>query len=216
MISIEPLKKQMRNARQVLWWALLLELTYSTFSSLSVPFNIFSALIFFSAVVLVLFYYTLFLGFSKMFKHFHSMHLFWLLLMQVTFDILFTVIDVSEKFTYYAEHDVVAPFISGVAVLLGAVLTFLYGYFIMELPHRKFGSLLFSIRTANISKAICMVLMVYFSVTESSDFLAELFLFANFFLIFVTTYYDFRLITTGLRLIGGLLPHSAPSPHYTK
>lgn len=216
MISIEPLKKQMRDARHVLWWALLLELTYSMFSLLTVPFNVFSALVFFSAVVLILFYYILFLGFSKMFKHFHSMHLFWLLFMQFSFDIFFTVVDVSEKFTYYGEPDVVAPFISGVIVLFGAVLTFLYGYFIMELPHRKFGPLLFRIRAANISKAIFMALLVYFITTGGDEVLTEIFLFANFILIFVTTYYDFRLMTEGLRLIGGLLPHKAPRPHDTK
>ena len=211
----EPLKRDLRNARRILWWSFTLELFATTLPTFDLAYGIYALLLSAFSVTLLASYYILFLGFSRMAKHFHKMHIFWLFVAEILFAVFFAVFDVIEKLAFYGEHDPYLEAATGVMLITSAVLTFLYGYYIMELPQKKFGNILFGARIANIGKALLMTSLVYVGGVHSEGSASSLYSFialANFVMIIVCTAIDYIILGKALRVVGGVLPHPAPAP----
>ena len=208
MITPLKTKVEMRNAKLVLWWVLVGEFIYAKLSLIGLSYFAFMLFSVAFSVLLIIFYYIIFLGFSKMAKYFHSMNLFWLFFLQFISSILFVVIDVYEQLFYYGIYNPASQYMSFIILLTIATFTFAYGYFIMELPWKKFEYTLYRIRISNITKAFLTVAVAYSSVVprdnELTTSLYPYTLLAYFVFIFITTYYDYRLISTALRLVGGV------------
>lgn len=218
LFAHEELKRDIRNARKVLWWSFTLEMFSVSLASLSLSYGNYALVLFSFSTTLLLTYYVLFLGFSRLAKHFHAMPIFWMYVIGMIFSVFFSVIDVVEKLYFYGMYDPYKDVSSGVAVLTSAVLTFLYGIYIMRLPQKKFGNILFRARVAYMGKALLMTAMVYLGVaagsgTESLPYgLAAL---GVMVMIVVTNIIDYMILGKALRLVGGVLPHAAPSPHHS-
>lgn len=216
LLSNDKLKRDLRNARRVLWWKLVLLVFYSAIAGLGLSLPSYGVLLFGFSTLIILFTYILFLAFSRLAKHFHAMSLFWFFVIDFTLGMFFQFLDTIEKLTFYGTIDPHSNFIGGVAILTGAITTFLYGYFIMKLPSAKFGGILFKARAANIAQAFLMAFTVYFSVVTFATPLAAicslLVGIGNVTMVIVTSAIDFIILGVALRLIGGVLPHTAPSP----
>lgn len=213
----EPLKRDLRNARRILWLAFTLELFAVTLSNLNLGFGVYALLVCAFSVTLLLSYYLLFLGFSRMAKHFHSMHIFWLFIAEIMFAVFFAVFDVIEKLAFYGGYDPYLEVATGITLITGAILIFLYGYYIMELPQKKFGNILFAARVANIGKALLMTALVYVGAMYSGGSTSLLYSFialGNFVLIIVCNAIDYAILGKALRIVGGVLPHPAPTPRH--
>ncbi len=214
--SHKLLIRDVLGARRVLWWAFALQLTSVILPNLSLSYGMYALILLGYSVTLVLFSYILYLGFSRLAKHFHVMPIFWIFVAQVLFNILFSVIDVIEKLAFYGGYDPYEGMISGVVLLTGAVLTFLYGYYIMHLPENKFGKILFRARVANIGKAFLMVALVYAGVAEAKSLeMSAIFVLigiGSLVMIVVCNIIDYIILGTTLRIVSGVTPHKAPLP----
>lgn len=218
MFSNKLTKRDITHARTVVWWTFVLEIVFAVLPYFGIPSLSFGPLAIIVALVLIQFYYLLFHGFSRMAKHFHQMNLFWFFFIQFIFNIVFVFISITESLFYYPTFDPYQDAVSNIALLIGAVLTFMYGYLVMDLPHKKFGTLLFRVRIANIAKAFAMTLIV--SLVLSPNFLEmldyyRLILLGYFTLIIVCYYYDYTLLSKALRIVGAVHAHPAPLPSET-
>jgi hypothetical protein len=216
ILSNDGLKRDLRNARRVLWWKLVLILCYVALSGLGLSFAGYLTLLSLFSVLIILFSYILFVAFSRLAKHFHTMRLFWFIIADFTIGIFLQAVDTIERFSYYGVEDPNNNFMSGIAILTGAIMTFLYGYYILDLPFKKFGSILFRARVANIGQALLMTFLVYVMATPAHSLLLSFFSgivgFCNLIMIVVTCAIDFTILGVALRLLGGVLPHLAPTP----
>ena len=216
LFSHEPLKRDLRNARRILWWGLAIGVLYQTLASFGFTPDIYALVLTGAATLSVLFSYIAFLGFSRLAKHFHSMRLFWLLVASFIIGAFIAVIDVIDKLTFYGTYDPYRDLLGAVEALTQAAIMFGYGYLIMDLPAKKFGGILFRARVYNILLALITPLIIYVNSTQPTvailvgfSSLASL---ASLVLIVVTTAIDYKIAGIALRLVGGVLPHTAPLP----
>jgi hypothetical protein len=216
LFAHETLKRDLRNARRILWWSFTLELLSASLAGLGLSYGVYALLVLGFSVTLLLAYYLLFLGFSRLAKHFHVMPLFWVFVAQMMFSVFFAVFDVIEKLSFYGMEDPYLKMASSVALITGAVLTFMYGVYIMRFPYKKFGGILLRIRMVNIAKAFLMVALVYIGATDGGEYgksaLFGIVSLGTLTMIVVCNIYDFVLLGKSLRLLGGVLPHPAPRP----
>lgn len=216
ILSNDTLKRDLRNARRVLWWKLVLIIFYSSLAGIGLSLPGYGAMLFAFSVLIILFTYILFVAFSRLAKHYHAMPLFWFFVIDFILGMFFQFLDTIEKLSFFGTVDPHKDFISGVAILTGAITTFAYGYFIMKLPSAKFGGILFKTRMANIVQAFLMVFTVYFSIVSLANPImmlgSGLVGLGNVAMIIVCNIIDFIILGVALRLLGGVIPHPAPSP----
>lgn len=216
LFAHETLKRDLRNARRILWWSFALEIFSASLTGFGLSYGMYALVLLGFSVTVLLTYYLLFLGFSRLAKHFHVMPLFWVFVAQIMFSVFFAVFDVIEKLYFYGMDDPYLQMASSVALITGAVFTFMYGVYIMRFPYKKFGGILFRIRMVNIAKAFLMVALVYVGATETGEYgkstLFGVISLCTLGMIVVCNIYDFLLLGKSLRLLGGVLPHPAPRP----
>lgn len=215
MFSNRLTKRDIGYARTAIWWTFVLEIVFAVLPYFGIPSTSFAPLFIVVALVLLELYYLLFYGFSRMAKHFHRINLFWFFFLQFIFSVVFVFINVTENLFYYTVFDPYQDMIANAALLFGTVFSFAYGYLVMELPHKKFGPLLFRIRLANIAKAFAMSLIVSLTLMPNFTELLGLYRFIltlYLALIVVCYYYDYALLRKSLRIIGAVAPRPAPAP----
>ncbi len=213
ILSNHELSRDIRNARRVLWWKLILVVCYASLSTLGMSSSLHAVLLACFSVVILLFTYILFLAFSRIAKHFHAMPLFWFFVVDVIVGILLQSFDAIEQLLYYQVPDPHSTFTGGIAILTGAIMTFAYGYYIMKLPVRKFGNILFRARVLNIAQAFLMAFLVLFiaipPTNSTSQLLFDIVGLGNLVMIVVSSAIDFIILGTALSLLKGVFPHNA-------
>ncbi len=159
------LVRDMKNAKRVLWFAMLLEFFLIVPERLSLDFVPHALLLSAFGLLIVAFYYLLFQGFARLSKHYHAGRLYWYFVANFMIGVFLFALGVIDRI---AGYDALRPAgdVLGVGLLIGAVFTFLYGYLVMDLPERIFGRLLFGARATNIGKALVMSAIVTLAATS--------------------------------------------------
>jgi hypothetical protein len=82
------LVRDLRNARRVLWFSLILEFAVASFAAFDFSSFAYGLLVLAASTVGVLLMYILFLGYARLAKHHHAMRLFFLFVAEFMFGIL--------------------------------------------------------------------------------------------------------------------------------
>jgi hypothetical protein len=207
--------KDIRNARKVFWWNVLILLIVNILPGFGLILPVFIPIYAALVILLILFSYIIFVGFSKIAKHFHNMGLFSIIVIAFILDMFLNIVSFTETIMFYGGVDPYKDIVTAIALLTDGILAFIYAYYIMMLP-QKFGNLLIKVRISNIGAAFGTTLSVLLTVLPPENkallILLETVVFVCYVLFFASYYYDYVLLGKTLKLIGGVAPTPAPLP----